>query len=328
MKKKGIIIITIGIILIIISLLFLEHKDNKKNSNFDILWTTEYQKGEIITENITKYNPSSYKKVNINKDNKLFYIIPQDVYLSRIGNNIIEYNNDEIFIFRREFVMSNDDITSMINASNELVESVEILKYELENGNVLILKKELNDEYYSEQLNLLIKASSQYSYYLYYQIENMSFSDEFINEIINSNKYQDNNKETNQKGIWHITLNSKTKKVFELNYDASKYLHDNNQYSTLVLKTDNDSDKYVYFDFYYDVLGVDETLDTSYTINNSEKIRLKDYDVWQYNTIGSDGIEYFDYVVMIDDYTKIRINYPKSLENKVDINDFLNIVYE
>lgn len=324
MRKKSFTFEIIGVIAILIGISILlvdKYADKTNNSE-----PTKNQDVVIDDKNKLEYNPSSYKKISINQNSNLYYIVPEDTFLSEIGTNYIEYKNDEIFISQYINYSSNDEIMKKINSNSNLDV---ITKKELENGNILILTKETSDRFYTEQLCLLIKVFDNYSYYLYYQIENKSFSDKFINEITSINGYNDSNNIVNQDGKWHFALDLKNKKEFELNYDSSKYSSvDYYQKYTYVLRNPEVSTEQVTIYFLYNELGIDESINTTFTIKSTEKMKLKSYDTWLYMTANADNVEYIEYLIMIDDYTKLRIRYPKSIKDKVDINDFLDFVYK
>lgn len=343
MKKISYILIILGIIFITSSLLLLklQNNNNSNNNNDDneiieeentIPWTTEFLKEDISNKDYQKYNAESYKIINISRFNNLYHIIPEDAYLKRIIDNCTEYSNDKIYIYRYNSVVDKNEISSIIDSAKSLSNSKVMFKYELEEGNVLLLEKRIDNGVYNERLYLFIKAFQDHYHRLYYSVENMSFSNSFINEIINMNKYKsDYNNLINKDDKWIMSLNAKDKKVFELNYDSSKYhkyvyYHD---YNVFPLKIDENSDNVINLFFYYDNLGVDEEVSTTLTIKDSKKIKINDYDSILYTTIEENtGEEYNDYIIFIDDYTKIRVNFPKSIEDKVDINDFLNFVYK
>lgn len=343
MKKISLFFGIIGLILLTFSVIFIVNSskssnNNKNDNNNDsnnlddeiiIPWTNEYQNGENEAKNLKKYEPSSYKKITINQDNSFYHIIPKDVYLCRIGNNDIEYCNKKISVLRYTEIVDYDRISSIINSGKSSGNYIEFLKYELENENIILLEKRIDGNHYSEKLHLFIKSFFKHYYYMYYYVDNMNFSNAFINEIINMNKYKDNNKYVNQDGKWVLSLGIKNKNKFELRYDTSKYLKtDYYQDYVFTLRTDENSSETINIYFYYDNLGVNENTNTTFTIKNSEKMKLKNYDVWLYKTVNSKNIEYIDYIIMLDKYSKLRINYPKSLENQVDINDFLNFIYK
>jgi hypothetical protein len=325
MRKKGFILVIIGAIIFLIGIsMLLVEKYNGKNNN-----SKANQNQNVIINDNNEYNPISYKKISINQKNNLFYSVPKGAYLSKIKNNYIEYKNDDILILRYINYRSNDEIMAMINSNADPDNHVDISTTELENGNILIVSKETSNGYYAEQLNFLIKVFDNYSYYVYYRIENMSFSDKFIKEITNINEKNDNNNIVNQDGKWHFDLYLKNKKEFELDYDSSKYSTlDYYQDYTYVLTVPETSNEQITLYYLYDELGVDASINTTYKINSTEKLKLKKYDAWLYMTVSSDNTEYIEYLIKIDDYTKLRIRYPKSIESKVDVNDLLNFVYK
>lgn len=325
MKKISYILGLLGVISIVISILLLTKEINSENT---LLWTTEYQNKEDISIKFEKYNASSFQKIIINKDNAISYIIPLDVYLYKIINSITEYNNNDINILKYNNAVDNDEILNLIDLSDESNTSKVVLKHELDNGNIIYLEKKLRNGSYNERLHIFIKAFEQHYYYVCYQINNKTFSDSFINEVINMDKYKDDSNYLNQDGKWYLYLHANNKKAFELNYNPSKYIkNDDYQGNILSLKVDKDSDKLINIYFYYDQKGIDENINTTFTIKNSQKLMLKDYVAWLYTTIHKE-VEYDDYIIMIDNYTKLRVTFPKSLEDKVDINNFLNFTYE
>lgn len=321
MRKKSFILGIIGVIAILIGISMLlvdKYADKTNNSE-----PTKNQ--DVVIDDNNEFNPKSYKKIYINQDSNLYYVVPENVYLSMISTNVIEYKSDDIVIFRYSDIKSNDEIMSKINSNN----SAEITKTELDNGNILILEKVKASGYSAERLHLFIKAFGEYSYYVCYQVENISFSDKFINKITSINKYNGIKNMINSNGKWHFDLDLKNKKKFELNYDSSKYsTTDYYKDYTYILKTSDTSTEQITFFFLYDEMGIDESINTTFTINSTEKIKLKNYDTWYYKTSNSENEEYDEYLIVIDNYTKLRIRYPKSIEDKVDVNDFLDFVYE
>lgn len=321
MKKISYILGVVGVILIIISILLLD----KNNENI-ISWNVEYQNQEENPKNTKEYNAKSFQKIDINDGHYFYYIIPQDAYLSRVENNNIEYQNSYITISLYNYNIDDKEISSVLDSYDN---SIQILKYELENGNILILKKIMDDTTYSETLYLFINVGNNLFYKLNYHIENMTFSNSFINEISDISKYKSN--DSNLRNItneWNILLENNNKKTFKLNYNSSKYYRAKiyNDFE-MYLKSNQDSDEFIYIVFNYNKLGIDKSTLTS-SINGNEKIKLKDYDILLYTTFNRNNKEYINYDIMIDNYTKLKISYPKSIEDKVDINDFLNFTYE
>ena len=326
MRKVSYILGTLGVISIIISILLLNMNNN--GNKITIPWTNEYQKGTINNQNLQEFNESSYKKVIINQDNKFYYIIPENSYLSRVGNNIIEYRNDKLITLRYSLVSNNETMTKMIKEYQNFKGSVEILKYELTNGNILLLVKQY-DDHYEETLNLFINLGGGYYYQLSYHIYNVKFSDDFINEIINLEKYQNGTIGNNKEGEWNLPLDIKGKKMFNLKYDSSKYIKDNiYQDYELSLKVNNESNKVVKVIFNYNSSAIEEDINTTYTITNTKDIKLKYYDSKLYTMVDKNNVEYLTYAIKLDSNTKLLITYNKSLEKEVDINNFLNFTYE
>ncbi len=341
MKKISCILGIIGGLLIVAAIILLvfnnnpnNNSNNKKKDTNSIPWNSESQKGKNTAKGIKKYNTKSFDKYYIDQSDSLFHIIPQEADLCRIENSNIEYCNDKIQFLRYIYIVDNEKITSIIDSSDDELDNLnsynEVLKYELKNENILLLEKRIDNGTYSETLHLFAKAFFKHYYYMYYYIENMSFDDSFISEIINTDKYQGDNKYLNQDGKWILYLNASNKKTFELNYDATKYFRtDYYQDYIFSLKTDKESDEVINLYFYYDKSGIDENLNTSFTIISNEKMKIKDYDVILYNCINKEqGKDYIIYEVMIDGYTKLLVSYPKNIADKVNINDFLNFEFK
>ena len=329
MKKISYILGGLGVILILISILLLNatNNDEKEQDSSDILWTTEYQKGNVDNKNISKYSVNIYKNEYINQNK--YYIIPQDAYLSCVENHIIEYQNDKMTIVQYNYYVNIDEISKIIKSYDNMNSSVEILKKELPNGNVVLLEKN-SDEHYAEILNLFIKIDNNSYYHIYYRIYDMNFSDSFIEKIINIEKIKDDNYiSNNQDGEWNLSLDTNNKKRFNLKYNSSKYFKEESyQNYELNLKVDKNSYDIVRVLYNYNVIGINDEIQTPYTISNSKKIKLKNYDTLLYTIMNNDNREYINYDIMIDKYTKLRISYPKNIEDKVNINDFLNFTYE
>lgn len=325
MKKISYILGILGVILILIAI-FLPNKNNNDNN---LGWNIEYKKDEITNQNFPEYNYNSYKKININQNNNYYYIIPQDAYLSSMTNDIVEYRNNEILIIRYNYYLDNDKIINLINSYKNSDISVEILKKELPNGNIYLLEKTYDGNYH-ETLNIFIKIDNVYYYHLYYRVNNMRFSNEFINEITDMSKYQETGSNySNVEGMWQVSINAVNKKTFSLIYDSSKYYKGElSQDYGMLFKINNNFEKIVQLSLIYNKEDIDEENDL-YTISSSEKRKLKGYDCI-INTIvyHESNDEFIHYIIILDNNTKLMISYNKKIEHEVDISDFLNFTYE
>jgi len=320
MKKLSYILVILGLSLICISLTLLNNRKEEKNN-----WTVGYQKGNVGNSETNYFENSENKIITIKtteNGQKLFYLVPNNTYLDILNSELVEYKNDVVTIMQYTKVVQNAQLDDYYESlkDNENITDVIISESNIINDNKLFLEKGIYKGSYYENLYLFLKSNNGY-YQILYRLKNMSFSDNFINEIINLDNYKyDNLNNPIIDGKIELNLDTESKlKTFTLNYDSSKYSLLNDEITT-------DYEKKLFSNKYNFYIKLSIYYNSDIYIPNDEKINIKEFNGIKYSNFTSDGIEI--YIIYIDDNTKLKISYDSRSKSFFDISDFMNFTFD
>jgi hypothetical protein len=355
MKKYGIYILIVGIILVLVPILFPNILKSNKNTNGDnpndntntkwvVLYGAELS-GEYSLYNSEEYYENYFYSIN-ETENKYIFSIPKDETLTRIayyanyytGNVIIEYADSE-------FTDINKYVNEYVDQYSNNFDKIYIRKMVVDDNefalDIRAINKSTNTSF--EELKILYKNTDSNYSYVKYQIQGSMFADEFIDKMIDSFKKDDKKANyttcnlSNNKYSCKIQINS-INKTISFTVDANKYvLKDNTMYNNYqevfnnVLPdnidedTENVLEQHIYVSF---VLS--NNLETSLNenerlnLNNAKDITISGKTIKKYN-LSNENANRANYLINLSDNLSVFVDI-ESTQNNLDdtLKDFMN----
>ena len=352
MKKNGLIILIVGIILVLIPILFpniLKGKNNNseiKPNNENSKWVILY--GSEIKTDKEKYNQTDLKEdyfYSIDEQNsKYIFALPKENRLTKLayysnyysGEVLVEYSDVEITDINTYATKLKDQLNNF--------DKIYIQKMVINDSETVLNVKANNSEkgFYFEELRLLYKNTDNNYSYVKYQIQNKEFSQEFIDKIINGFKkvnekaINTNCTKKDTQYIGNMIINDINKRI-EFKVDANKYAlkdtpgYDNYQENFInnipesEEVTENIIDKQIYLSF---ILSDDLTNtlnnNTRLNISNAKEITIDGKKIKKYD-LSKDGEYRANYIIDLSSNISMFIDITSTLDN-VDslLKDFID----